>query len=109
LEPASPSVARSALYFGTVKRGNMVREVRGAGTLKPEDIRSISTTATGRVERYLQAGTPVKPDTVIVELSNPDLRQQVNDAELAWKAAGAQLDNAKANQKIQRIQQENAV
>src|SRR5690242_17879723 len=71
LEPAAPTVARSAVYFGTVKRGPMVREVRGAGTLKPEDIRSISTTATGRVEKYLQAGAIVKPETIIVELSNP--------------------------------------
>ena len=109
LEPASPTVARSSVYFGTVKRGPMVREVRGAGTLKPEEIRSISTTATGRVERFLRAGTPVTPDTVIVELSNPDLRGQVGDAELAWKAAVAQLDNAKANQKITRASQENQV
>ena len=102
LEPASPTIARSGVYFGTVKRGPMVREIRGAGTLKPEDIRSISTTATGRVERFLQAGAVVKPDTVIVELSNPDLRQQVGDAELAWKAAVAQYDNAKANQRTNR-------
>lgn len=109
LEPASPTVARSAVYFGTVKRGPMVREVRGAGTLRPEEIRSISTTATGRVEKFLQAGAIVKPDTVIVELSNPDLRQQVGDAELAWKAAVAQLANAAANQKINRASQENAL
>jgi HlyD family secretion protein len=109
LEPASPTVARSSVYFGTVKRGPMVREVRGSGTLKPEEIRSISTTATGKVERFLRAGTPVKPDTVIVELSNPDLKQQVGDAELAWKAAVAQHVNAQANQKITRLTQENAV
>ena len=87
----------------------MVREVRGAGTLKPEEIRSISTTATGRVERFLQAGAVVKPDTIIVELSNPDLKQQVGDAELAWKAAVAQYDNAKANQKTNRTSLEFAV
>ena len=106
LEPASPTVARSSVYFGTAKRGPMVREVRGAGTLKPEEIRSISTTATGRVEKYLRAGTPVKPDTIIVWLSNPDLRQQVADAEMAWKAAQAQYENAKANQKTTRMSQE---
>ena len=109
LEPASPTIARSAVYFGTVKRGPMVREVRGAGTLKPEEIRSISTTATGRVERFLQAGAVVKPDTIIVELSNPDLKQQVGDAELAWKAAVAQYDNAKANQRTNRTSLEFAV
>ena len=110
LEPAAPSVARSAVYFGTVKRGPFVREVRGAGTLKPEDIRWISTTATGRVERIvLRPGAMVKPGSVILELSNPDLKQQVNDAELGWKAAVAQLDNAKANQKTTRMSQEIAV
>ena len=109
LEPAAPTVARSAVYFGTVKRGPMVREVRGAGTLKPEEIRSISTTATGRVERFLQAGAVVKPDTIIVELSNPDLKGQVGDADLAWKAAVAQYDQAKANLRINKISQENQV
>ena len=57
LQPAAPTVAASAVYSGTVKRGPMVREVRGAGTLVPEDIRWISTTATGKVERLiLRAG-----------------------------------------------------
>ena len=109
LEPAAPSVARSGVYFGTVKRGPMVREVRGAGTLKPEEIRSISTTATGRVEKYLQAGAVVTPDTIIVELSNPDLKQQVGDAELAVKAAVAQYDSARANQRTNRTSLEFAL
>jgi HlyD family secretion protein len=109
LQPAAPTVAASAVYAGTVKRGPMVREVRGAGTLVPEDIRWISTTATGKVERLvLRAGAEVKPGTVILELSNPDLKQQVSDAELAWKAAVAQLENAKANQATSRMSQENA-
>lgn len=110
LQPAAPTVAGSAVYSGTVKRGPMVREVRGAGTLVPEDIRWISTTATGKVERLvLRAGAEVKPGTVILELSNPDLKQQVSDAELAWKAAVAQLDNARSNQATSRLSQENAV
>lgn len=109
LQPAAPTVAASAVYSGTVKRGPMVREVRGAGTLVPEDIRWISTTATGKVERLvLRAGAEVKPGTVILELSNPDLKGQVSDAELAWKAANAQLENAKANQATSRMSQENA-
>jgi HlyD family secretion protein len=109
LQPAAPTVAASAVYTGTVKRGPMVREVRGAGTLVPEDIRWISTTATGKVERLvLRAGAKVTPGTVILELSNPDLKQQVSDAELAWKAAVAQLENAKANQATSRMSQENA-
>ena len=109
LQPAAPTVAASAVYSGTVKRGPMVREVRGAGTLVPEDIRWISTTATGKVEKLvLRAGAKVTPGTVILELSNPDLKQQVSDAELAWKAAVAQLSNAQANQATSRMSQENA-
>ena len=109
LQPAAPTVAGSAVYTGTVKRGPMVREVRGAGTLVPEDIRWISTTATGKVERLvLRAGAEVKPGTVILELSNPDIKQQVSDAELAWKAAVAQLDNARSNQATSRMSQESA-
>jgi len=110
LQPAAPTVAGSAVYSGTVKRGPMVREVRGAGTLVPEDIRWISTTATGKVETLvLRAGAKVTPGTVILELSNPDIKQQVSDAELAWKAAVAQLKNAEANQITSRMSQENAV
>ena len=104
LEQAAPTVAESSIYFGTVKRGPMVREVRGSGTLVPEDIRWITTTATGRVERIvIHPGASVKPGTVILELSNPDLRQQVADADLAVKAAAAQLENARSNLKTNRM------
>jgi len=59
LEPAAPSVQYSSLYLGTVKRGNIMREVHGAGTLKPEDIRIVTSRASGRVERIiLRAGAP---------------------------------------------------
>ena len=110
LEQAAPTVNSSAVYFGTVKRGPFVREVRGAGTLVPEDIRIVTTTATGRVSRIvLQAGASVKPGTVILELTNPDLRQQVADADLAVKAATAQLEGARSNLKTTRMQQEIAV
>ncbi len=107
LQPAAPTVALSSIYPGTVQRGSFVRDVRGAGTLVPEDIRWLTTTASGRVERIvLRAGAQVQPGTVILELSNPDLRAQVGDAELAWKAAVAQYENAKAGQKTTRLQQE---
>jgi HlyD family secretion protein len=110
LEPAAPTVAASSVYFGTVKRGSMVREVRGAGTLVPEEIRWITTTANGRVDRIvLHPGATVKPGTVILELTNPDLRQQVTDADLAVKAAAATLENARSNVKITRTTQENSV
>jgi HlyD family secretion protein len=110
LRPAAPSVPWNTLWFGTVKRGPMVREVRGAGTLVPEEIRWVSAMASGRVEKIvLRPGAQVKPGTVIVELSNPDLLQQVNNAELQWKSAKAQLENAKANARSQRLSQEAAL
>jgi HlyD family secretion protein len=77
----------------------MVREVRGAGTLVPEEIRWIPAMTSGRVERIVQRpGAQVRPGTVVIELSNPDLKQQVDEAELSWKAALAQLENQKSTQ-----------
>jgi multidrug efflux pump subunit AcrA (membrane-fusion protein) len=76
----------------------MIRNVRGSGTLVPEDIRWITATTAGRVERLvLRPGATVKPDSVILELSNPDLKQAASNAELAWKSAIAQYENAKAS------------
>ena len=88
LKPAAPGVERSTVWIDTVKRGDMVRQIRGSGTLVPEDIRWINTTTQGRVERIvLRPGAHVKPDSVIMELSNPDLRQSVMDAQLAHASA----------------------
>ena len=88
LKPAAPTVAANELYVGVVKRGPMVREVRGVGTLVPEEIRWITTAATGRVDKvFIQPGARVEPGTVILELSNPDLKQQVSDAESTMNAA----------------------
>jgi HlyD family secretion protein len=109
LEPAAPSIADSAhtLYEGTVKRGPMVREVRGAGTLVPEDIRWIPATTGGRVERIiLHPGATVTPGTVILELSNPDLQQSVKSAELDWKTSAAQLANERASLASAHLQQQ---
>jgi HlyD family secretion protein len=109
LEPASPTVADSdsVLYFGTVKRGPFTREVRGAGTLVPEEIRWIPSTTSGRVERIvLHPGASVQPGTVILELSNPDLQQSVRSAELDWKTALANLANQKASLTNARLTQE---
>ena len=86
LKPAAPTAPANTVWFGTVQRGPMVREVRGAGTLVPEDIRWISGTVQGRIEKILLLpGAQVEVGTVILELSNPDLAASVNDAELAWK------------------------
>ena len=72
----------------------MLRQVRGLGTLVPEDIRWIPATTQGRVERIiLRPGTPVKPDNVILELSNPQLEQELQDAELKLQSAEASLAN----------------
>src|SRR5262245_53378653 len=96
LKPAAPTVERAVVWPDTVKRGPMVRQVRGLGTLTPEDIRWIPATTQGRVERIiLRPGTQVKADSVILELSNPTLEQQLQDAELKLAAAEAGLANLK--------------
>jgi HlyD family secretion protein len=94
LEPAAPIVEANTVWEDTVKRGPMVREIRGLGTLVPEDIRWIPATTQGRVERIvLRPGTQVKPDSVILELSNPQLDQELKNAELALQSAEAALAN----------------
>jgi HlyD family secretion protein len=94
LKPAAPSVDRATVWIDTVKRGSMLRQVRGSGTLVPEEIRWIPATTQGRVERLLlRPGATVHPDTVILELSNPELQQAVKEAELAYQSAQAALVN----------------
>ena len=96
LKPAAPSVERATVWIDTVKRGSMLRQVRGSGTLVPEDIRWIPATTQGRVERIiLRPGAQVKPDTVILEMSNPDLEQSVRDAQLSYQSAQAAYVNRK--------------
>ena len=94
LKPAAPAVDRSGLWIDTVKRGSMVRQVHGIGTLAPEEIRWIPTITDGRVEKILvRPGTPVKADTVVVILSNPTVQQQAFDAEWKLRAEQAQYHN----------------
>src|SRR6478609_11434552 len=96
LKPAAPTVERAVVWPDTVKRGPMVRQVRGLGTLTPEDIRWIPATTQGRVEKIiLRPGTQVKSGDVILELSNPTLEQQLMDATLKLQAAEAGLSNIK--------------
>lgn len=91
LEPAARQVARSEVWIESVKRGEMLRAVRGPGSLVPEEIRWISAETAGRVERILiDAGATVTADSVILELSNPSLEQEVQDAKLQF--AGAEAD-----------------
>lgn len=97
LKPAAPSVERAAVWVDTVKQGPMVRQVRGTGTLVPEENRWIPSSTVGRVERIvIRSGATVTPDTVIVELSNPELEQTVTEAKLQWESAQAQLANRQA-------------
>jgi HlyD family secretion protein len=97
LKPAAPSVDRSTIWTDTVKRGPMLREVRGLGTLVPETVWVIPAATDGRVEkRYLLPGTPVKADTVMLDLSNPQLQQEALDAEYQLKGAQASYEQTKA-------------
>ncbi len=96
LEPAAYKVERSTVYTDTVKRGEMLREVRGPGTLVPEEIRWVSARTQGRVERrVILPGAQVEPDTVVLELSNPELEQQTQDALLALNRAEAEFADAR--------------
>jgi HlyD family secretion protein len=97
LKPAVPSVDGSTVWIDTVKRGPMVRQVRGLGTLVPEDIRWIPANTEGRVEKIIVwPGTHVEPDTIILELSSPELEQAAHDAELQATAAAAELTTLRA-------------
>lgn len=94
LEPAAPSVERATVWMDTVKRGEMLRQVRGTGTLVPEEIRWIPAVTEGRVERrVVLPGAEVKPDTVILELSNPELVQTALAAEMDLKRSEAEHAN----------------
>jgi HlyD family secretion protein len=98
LKPAAPTVDRATVWIDTVKQGPMVRQVRGSGTLVPEDIRWIPANTQGRVERIvLRAGAQVAADSVILELSNPELQQTVLGDKANLQAAEANLKSKKAD------------
>jgi HlyD family secretion protein len=106
LQPAAPGVDRATVWIDTVKRGPMTRQVRGSGTLVPEDIRWIPATTQGRVERIvLRPGATVNTDTVILELSSPDVQQAAKDAALAYQSAKAAYENRKAELESQLLSQ----
>jgi HlyD family secretion protein len=98
LKPAAPSVDRSTVWIDVVKKGPMVRQVRGPGSLVPEaeGIRQIASYTDARVERLLmQPGSKVQPTTVLLEMSNPELERDALDASWQLKAAQAELVNTK--------------
>src|SRR5256885_3471205 len=107
LKPAVPSVDRSTVWIDTVKRGPMVRQVRGLGTLVPEDIRWIPVNTEGRVEKIIiWPGTHVEPDSVILELSSPELEQAAHDAQSKATAAEAELTTLRATLQRELLDQE---
>ncbi len=110
LKPAAPSVDREVLSLDAVRRGPMVREVRGPGTLVPEHIRWISALTPARVERILvQPGTPVQAGTLLLELANPDVQIEALDAQRQLTAAQGELVNLRTSLHSARLTQTGVV
>jgi multidrug resistance efflux pump len=111
LKPAAPTVDGGTIYTDTVRKGEMVLEVRGPGTLIPEDTRFITAVTAGRVEKIhmLPGTTPVEPETIILELSNPDVEIQTLNADRQLTDAQSQLVQLRTNLNNQRLTQASAV
>ena len=111
LSPAAPEVRRSSIWTGVVEYGELVRQVRGPGTLvvPPEDIRWLAAETRGRVEeRGILPGAPVAADTVLLVLSNPELVQEAREAELEYRAQQAELEELRLTTRSELLSQENA-
>jgi HlyD family secretion protein len=107
MEPAAPTVERATVLTDTVKRGSIIRQHRGLGTLVPEDTRWLPSRTNGRVERIiLRPGAQVGPETVILELSNPDVEQEALNAKLALHSAEAALENLRVQLENELLTQE---
>jgi HlyD family secretion protein len=110
LKPAAPTLDRSTVVIETVKRGQMLRDVRGVGTLVPQITRYVPAPADGRVDNVLlQAGIEVSAETVIVELSNPQMEQQAADAQFQVKTAEADEENLKVRLESDTMTQKSAI
>ena len=106
LEPAAPSLERATVFVDSVGRGDMVLDVRGLGTLIPEVVLLIPARDEGRVERrLLLPGVRVEPETVLFELSNPELEQELFDAQSELRAAEADYADLQAQLEMQRVDQ----
>ncbi len=104
LEPGAPSVAREQLYLDEVKEGTLERKVRGPGVLQPREARWLSTRVDARVDRVLvRAGETVQPDTIIVQLSNPEVQRSADAAALEVAAARAEYAAARLELESQRL------
>jgi HlyD family secretion protein len=110
MEPAAPNVERATVLLDTVKRGSIIRQVRGLGTLVPEDTRWLPSTTDGRVERILlRPGAQVTPNSVILELSNPQVEQEAINARLALQSAEAALENLRVQLQSEFLTQQSQV
>lgn len=110
LDPAAPTVEAGTIYTDSVVRGEMVREVRGPGTLVPVDIRWISAVTAGRVEKlHHLPGVAVDPETVLLELANPDVQIQRLNADRQLTDAEAQLVQLRTNLENNRLNQASVV
>jgi len=110
LQPAAPSVDRATIWTDTVKQGTMVRQVRGNGTLVPEEMRWITAVTAGRIEqRYLQAGAVIDSTTVILRLSNPDVQVQLLQSQQQLSQARATLINLRTQLETNRLTQQGIV
>ena len=106
LQPAAPTVERSSLLFGTVKRGPLLRQVHGPGQLKPEQITYISAVTGGRVDRVIvRNGATVTASQVLLVFSNPDVELQFLTAEQQLGAAQAQLEQLRTSLQTGRLSQ----
>ena len=104
LKPAAPNVERSLVWIDTVKRGPMVRQVRGLGTLVPEEIRWLAARTSGRVDKIiLRPGAVVETGSLILVLSNPDVESGAANADSQLRAAEAQLSNLRVQLESQLL------
>ncbi len=107
LQPAAPSVDRATVWIDTVKRGEMIRQVRGIGTLVPLEIRWLPAVTDGRVEQKpVLPGARVNADTILLVLSNPQLELEKLNAEWDWKAAESAYVDLKVKLENQQLAQE---
>ena len=107
MKPAAPVVERSTVWPDTVKRGPMLRQVRGLGTLVPEEILFIAAQTDGRVDRIaVRPGAEVGPNTVLIQLSNPELVLAANEAEWLVKSAEATYTDLRVRLESQKLEQQ---
>ncbi len=104
LRSAAPAIDRNALQIITVQSGSLICRAEGLGTLVPEEVRWLAAGTDGRVDQiFLRPGAHVKPDSVLMQLSNPDLNRQLTDAELSMKKSEAELANLRVQLQAQLL------